>query len=399
MFMMDKEINETLPKSIVQNNINATVHGEYVNHESDCYESDANSITGRDNNELVDVLKDLKIVNSKRKLRGLKKFLTNRALIEYAVNRTLKRASKSPEREFYKNPVEKQKIIDRIQYEMETETYHPTPPVERLIKKKGKGDKDRRAHIFCMYDRFVQNLIYVIIEEKFRNKMLPCVYSGVKGRSMFSNNKQYCMANKIHTFCCKHKNGYVLTTDIHHFYESLRSDIVIGVLFKTVTDKYMRVLLYETLMILPTLPIGGTLSQMCAMIVMDECDREIIRRFKPSIYCIFGDNRLAGDDDKKKLIEIKEFQKIYYESRYFLKLKNDYSINSVKNGFWFCKLHYYNGKKIIRAEMRRRAIRGAIRGKKHYAGYKGILLKTDSNNLRYRIEHDLWRLRHKTNKI
>lgn len=206
------------------------------------------------------------------------------------------------------------------------------------------------------------------------------------------------MANKIHEFCLKNPEAYVLTDDIYHFYESLKSKIVLGVLFKTVTDYYMRVLLYKTLMCRPTLPIGGTLSQLCAMIVMDECDRYIIETFKPKIYCIFGDNRLAGDNDKQKLIDIREFQKSFYEGRYELQMKSDYVISSVKNGFWFCKLLYKDGKKIIRSEMRRRSIRGAIKGKKHYAGYKGILMKTDSSDLKWRIENDLYNLRHKVKK-
>lgn len=151
--------------------INAFIQDEYITLDVD--ESfDTETLPGEPS-----IWDELDKENHKRKLGNLKRFLINEDIIRYSVKRCLSRASKSKERDFYKQPEETEKLVARIKHEMETETYEPEAPIERLIKKKGKGDKDRLAHIYSIFDRCVQNLIYVIIEKKFRNKMLDCVYS------------------------------------------------------------------------------------------------------------------------------------------------------------------------------------------------------------------------------
>lgn len=327
---------------------------------------------------------ELKKVQSKRHLKGLKKFLVHPTIVTAAVERCLDKAAPSPQRD--KARLEKTEYINRIIREMSNETYTVHSITRRTIKKRGKGDKDRRADIFSIYDRCVQNLLLVVIGPKIRNKLTRNVYSGIEGRSTTSKDRRYCMIDRVHDYCCKHPNDYVMLTDIRHFYESLKSEIVLGYVFETVYDRYTRLLLTNILLSLPTLPIGGTLSQCFAMLVVNECDRYILQHFKPKIYCIFGDNRMFGDEDKMKLIKIREYQNIWYHSRLGLEMKKDYSLNKVCNGFRLCKTYYDDKYVKIRAELRRRTIRAAIRGQQHYAGYKGFLLKTDSRRLRHLVE-------------
>lgn len=368
----------------------ALLQCEYSEDEDSAPESNAMlPFTGLDD----PIWKELAVAQSKRHLKGLKKFLTNRTIIRAAVDRCLSKAAKSPQREeAVKN---KEDIINKIYEQMTNETYEMGHITSRTIRRRNKTDKDRNADIYTIFDRCVQNLLLLIIGPKLRNKLTRNVYSGIEGRSTTSKDRRFCMIDRVHDFCCKHPDAFVMMTDIRHFYESLRSDIVLSIVFETVYDRYTRIILTKTLLALPTLPIGGTLSQALAMLVCNDCDRYIINHFKPTIYCIFGDNRLFGDNDKKKLAKIKEYQSIWYESRLRLTMKGDYCLRSVKSGFRFCKTDYIGRFTKIRAELRRRTIRGAIRGQQHYAGYKGFLLKTDSRRLQGLIENSLPLLRKK----
>lgn len=333
------------------------------------------------------IWQELKKVNHKRHLKGLKKFIVNREIVEYSVDQCLSHASKSPQRN--KALKQRDKIVDRIIEELTNETYVVGKCTKRIIKKRGKDGKNRNAHIFPIYDRCVQNVIYTVIKEKCVNKLLRNVYSGIQGRSTTSNDKRYCLFTRVHDFCCKHPNAWIGLTDIKHFYETLKSEIVCQVFYEFVKDRYVFKLIYDTMMSLPTLPIGGTLSQIAAMLTINECDREVLRIFKPKFYAIFGDNRLFGDEDKQKLVKIKEYQDIYYETRFGLQLKEDYSYHKVADGFRFCKTDFNSTHTHIRSELKRRAIRGQIKGQQHYAGYKGFLMKTDSKRLRNLIETPL----------
>ena len=342
------------------------------------------------------ILQELDIVSSKRKLQNLKRFITNPIIVRMGVERCLSRASDSPEvRNAIRN---KEKIIVRIIRELTDETYRCQPTTRRIITKRGKGDKDRNADIYTVYDRCVQNILLIVLQQKLTNKLSPWCYSGIKGRSLWSNNKTYCMVNRIRTYVQYHPQASAGLTDIRHFYESLRSKVVLGVLFDTITCPYTRSLLCDILLQTETLVIGGTLSQIFAMLTLTDMDYELNRIFHPQFYGAFGDNRIIMDDDREKVIKAVHWEISYLEGRYGMHMKNDYQIARVADGFMFCKQHFRGSFVNVRAEIRRRAIRGAIRGQQHYARYHGMLVKTDSRKLIYLIKNKLNSLRMKNQK-
>ena len=342
------------------------------------------------------ILQELDIVSSKRKLQNLKRFITNPIIVRMGVERCLSRASDSPEvRNAIRN---KEKIIVRIIRELTDETYRCQPTTRRIITKRGKGDKDRNADIYTVYDRCVQNILLIVLQQKLTNKLSPWCYSGIKGRSLWSNDKTYCMVNRIRTYVQYHPQASAGLTDIRHFYESLRSKVVLGVLFDTITCPYTRSLLCDILLQTETLVIGGTLSQIFAMLTLTDMDYELNRIFHPQFYGAFGDNRIIMDDDREKVIKAVHWEISYLEGRYGMHMKNDYQIARVADGFMFCKQHFRGSFVNVRAEIRRRAIRGAIRGQQHYAGYHGMLVKTDSRKLIYLIKNKLNSLRMKNQK-
>ena len=343
-----------------------------------------------------DILTELQTANSKRKLNHLKRFLTDPTVVRMGVDRCLDRASDSPEvREAKKH---KEEIIARIVRELTDETYRCEKPRRRVIHKRGKGDKDRNADIYTVYDRCVQNVILIVVQEKLNRKIPRTCYSGIKGRSLWSNEKPYCMVNRIRTFVKNHPYASAGLTDIRRFYESLKSEVVLGVLFETITCTFTRRLLCNILMQTDTLVIGGTLSQLFAMLVLADMDTELMRRFKPGFYGSFGDNRIIMDDDRRKIADAVHWELSYLEGRYGMHMKGDWQVVRVGNGFTFCKQRFRGSFVNVRAELRRRAIRGAIRGQRHYAGYHGMLAKTDSSRLVNLIRNNLRQLRMKNQK-
>lgn len=335
------------------------------------------------------VLHDLAIANKKRKLKNLKRFFVSKEIIEMAFDRTISRTSAADKEinEFIEN---KQKVCERILKEMQTVTYCPELSERRIIKKRGKGDKDRNADVFCLYDRIIHTLILIVIEQKFRNMMIRNIYSGIKGRSLISKNRTYCMVNQIRHWVKFHQDKYVGLTDIRHFYENLRMDIVLGEIFRVIVCPFTRWLLVTAFCNTDRLPIGGSLSQIMAMFTIVDADRELLKRF-PVVLFAFGDNRLIGGD-KSSVRCAMSFYMSYYEGRYCLSVKSDHQLRKVSDGFRFCKFDYKGSYVHVRSEIRRRAIRAKKKGIQHYAGYKGLLMVTDSNRLRKYIEKDYMEL-------
>lgn len=133
------------------------------------------------------------------------------------------------------------------------------------------------------------------------------------------------------------------------------------------------------------MPIGGCLSQLLSMVTVADADAEVLHRYRVRLWC-FGDNRLIGGE-KHEVREAMSYLMSRYAGRYRLEVKGDYQMRRVSDGFRFCRYDYKGSYVHVRAEMRRRAIRAWCKGMKHYAGYRGMLLKTDSARLRHLIEN------------
>ena len=342
------------------------------------------------------ILDELKTANHKKKLRNLKRFLTDPTIVRMGVERCLKRASVSEEVRHVS--LQKEAVVERIIRELSEETYRCRPLTPRVIEKKGKGDKNRNAYIYTVYDRCVQNVLLIVIREKLTNLVSPHCYSGIKGKSLWSNDKRWCLVNKIRTYVKNHPSASAGLTDIRHFYETLKSKVVLGVAFETITCPFTRRLLCQILLQHDTLVIGGTLSQLLAMLTLTDMDMELTRRFKPQFYGCFGDNRIIMDDNREKVTAAVHWEMSYLAGRYGMEMKNDWQTVRVGNGFMFCKQRFKGSFVNVRAEIRRRAIRAAGRCWQNYAGYHGMLMKTDSRRLTRLIETDIRKLKKMKNQ-
>lgn len=328
--------------------------------------------------------------NSRRKLKGLRKFYLNKELVLFAIKRTCRlRNTKNKERYLERAS----SIADKIIAEIRDDKYHVRGYDSVTIPRAHKSNKDRNAKIFTLYDRCVQTLVLTIIEEKLRNKVLRNNYSNIAGRGIFSNDKRYCMVNKIRRASKVYKGYWYLTTDIRKFYESTKSDVILEVLFRTIKDNTTRKLLKMFFDASGDLPIGCCLSPIIADVLMNDYDMTILKNFKPRFYAAFGDNRLYIGG-KKMLQDIRSFTKKYYERHYHFHMKKDYVLGKVSDGFKFCKTNYYQGFVRCRSELKRRAIKCA-HVQQSFCGYQGILQKTDSKHLLNLIMLDLNNLKQK----
>lgn len=339
------------------------------------------------------IWEDLRIANSKRNLKGLSRFYKSKEIILYAVKRTVKKRDTNAKVYYYNHSEE---IADIILNDINNNSYYVHGYVEVDLPKKHKTSKTRHAKIYSLYDRCVQNLVLTIIEQKLRRKVIRNNYSNIEKRGILCNDKTYCMINKIRNATVVYNDLWALTTDVKKFYQSIRWETIIEVLFRTVKDKITRDILYKTFKASKDLPIGSCLSPLIADIIMNDYDNIILRNYKPRFYAAFGDNRLyIGRKDI--LQKILSFTKKYYRNHYHFKIKNDYHLCAVSKGFRFCKALYDNGFVSIRGEIRRRAIKTA-HILQSFAGYNGMLEKSDSKHLLYLIKNNLKRLKKRTIK-
>lgn len=343
-----------------------------------------------ESNAELPIREKLRIANSGRKLKNLRCFFLSREIIEAGFDRCLRHAAKTDETRWYAR--HKKRVCDRIHRELEQKTYEPKPCVTRTIHKPGKGDKDREATIYDVYDRIIHNIILVVIEEKVRRCFIRNIYSGIDGRGMFANDRRFCMVNRIRHYVATHQDDYVELTDIRHFYQTLRMEVALRRLFRIIVCPYTRWLIGKAFSKTEFVPIGGSLSQMMAMLTILDGDKEVLRRWKVSLFC-FGDNRLIGGK-RDDVLAARDYLRDYYKSL-GLEMKDDYQLRKVRDGFMFCKYHYYKSWVRPRAELRRRAIRAYGRGMEHYSGYHGILMKCDAKHLKNLIENLYMELRNK----
>lgn len=338
--------------------------------------------------EVPSIWDDLERANKKRNLSGLRRFLLNREIAIFAVLRTAYRRDTDEKRRMWERPVP---VAMRIIHELETMTYEAQPPVLKRVDKQRKSDKERQAEVFLLYDRCMVNIVLTVIEQKMRRKVPRTNYSNIIGRSILCNDRRYCMMTRVRHASKVYRDKWFLTDDIRKFYQSLRKEVYLGVIFQTVKDPLCRWLLCQVFSQVDDLPIGSSLSPIIADVVMAEYDELVQRNFNVVFSAGFGDNRVYFVEPDE-LERLRSFQTSYYAGRYMLDLKDDWQKGRVSNGLRFCKTWYKDGFVNVRGEMRRRAIRCADKPQQ-FAGYKGLLMKSDSKHLLRLIRSNLSRLR------
>jgi len=174
--------------------------------------------------------------------------------------------------------------------ELLTFTYRPLPPIEKEIF----DIKYRIISAPRFRDRIVQRLLAIYIQDDVNNKLLlPNTYACIKGRGTFRalNHGIYIIKN------C----DFVLNCDIHHYFNSIRTDILLKILASIIKDPDVFWLASKFVSNTPnSIIIGSVTSQLYANIYLHTLDNFIVNDLKTPNYVRYMDDFIIGLNDYNK---------------------------------------------------------------------------------------------------
>ena len=180
--------------------------------------------------------------------------------------------------------------LQQLLNELLTFTYNPLPPVEKEIF----DIKYRIISAPRFRDRIVQRLLALYIQDDINNKLLlPNTYACIKNRGTFKalNHAIYVVKN------C----DYVLNCDIHHFFNSIRTDIMRYVLASIIKDPNVFWLASKFVPNTPnSIIIGSVTSQIYANLYLHMLDNFIVNDLKTPNYVRYMDDFVVGINDYNK---------------------------------------------------------------------------------------------------
>src|SRR5262250_3289751 len=160
-------------------------------------------------------------------------------------------------------------------------TYEPKP-VRRVEIEKPDGGGMRQLGIPTVLDRFVQQAVMQVLQRQWDPKFSDHSYGFRPGRSAHqavAQAQNYIAAGY----------GWVVDLDLEKFFDRVNHDKLMGQIVKRVEDKRLRKLIraflnagvMENGLVSPSVegtPQGGPLSPLLSNLVLDELDRELMRR-------------------------------------------------------------------------------------------------------------------------
>ena len=174
-------------------------------------------------------------------------------------------------------------------------------------------------------------------------------------------------------------DGYVLQFDIHHYFESIKHDILKSKLDNIINDREMKELLdriidsyydYDN----SGLPIGNQTSQCFALYYLDRLDRIIKEKYRIKYYSRYMDDGIIICDDKEKLRELLTDIKIECSNIGLELNKGKTRIYKLNEGFTYLGFRFRlngNGKIIMTVPKPKKK-----RIVKHLRSFKGDEFKT-----------------------
>lgn len=204
--------------------------------------------------------------------------------------------------------------LDLLRKELLAFNYNPKPLRKFIVR----DPKTRKIHASAFRDRIVHhavinvlNPIYdkVFIYDSFASRKKKGSHNAVKRfdyfkRKVSSNGK--LVKNPFNNNMVK---GYVLKTDIKHYFENVNHEILIGILRRKIKDESLIWLIkkildnFEGLQKGKGMPLGNYTSQFFANIYLNELDYFVKHRLKAKYYIRYVDDFVILHKDKKILDE------------------------------------------------------------------------------------------------
>ena len=246
--------------------------------------------------------------------------------------------------------------------------------------------KTRNLLIPCLEDQAVQQawLIIAIPYIMRRNYYYNC--GSIPGAG------QTRATEALRRWLRKKNYKYGMSTDIHHFYESVPHDVVIRGLRKIFKDEkfigYAAQMMESMSKTGVGIAIGHPVSHWLANVALMEIDHEIKREFPDVKYVRYMDDMAFLCNNKRHLRKVKELLQKRLTER-GMKLKHTWQIFRIKGrGLQFLSYRFFYKKTILAKRLMYRIARKMKRASTHMSlhmamgvvSYYGILKHCDSHN-------------------
>ena len=294
----------------------------------------------------------------------------------------------------YKNDVisfelNKADEIYRLYEQIRSKTYRVSPYKTFYIFE----PKKRRVDATLYKDRVVQNCFV----ENYFGPLLEnrLIYDNAACRKEKGTDFARKRLKKflLESFRKYKLNFYVLSFDIHHYFESIDHDVLKTKLSKIIQDEEIKEFLF---MIIDSfnkeegkgLPLGNQTSQWFALYYLDHLDRTVKERYRIKYYSRYMDDGIIISDDLEllKRINVALIEELNSVNLTMNEKKNH--INSIKQGVTYLGFTYRlneNGKLSVKMACikKRRLIRYLNRyqlKKESLSSYYHYLLKRSTSN-------------------
>ena len=178
--------------------------------------------------------------------------------------------------------------ITKVWELLDKQTYIPSPYTKKTIREKTGGKvKERVLKIAkLMPDRIIDHCLIDVIEDDLRKLFIANTYACIKGRGIHA-----CLRD-LNRALQKDKKGtrYCLKLDIHHYYDTIKHDILKRIIRKTYGDKRMLWLMDSIIDSTEGnegIPIGRLTSQHNANWYLTPFDHRVKEKLTPMVRKLF----------------------------------------------------------------------------------------------------------------
>lgn len=169
--------------------------------------------------------------------------------------------------------------------------------------------KKRRVDVTSYRDRivqkcFVDNYLFPLLENRLIYDNAACRKN--KGTDFARARFKSFLVDAYKKY---NTDFYVLTFDIHHYFESINHEVLKGKLNKIIKDKEILDFTYQIIDSFSIedgvgLPLGNQSSQCFALYYLDNIDRIIKEKYSIKYYSRYMDDGVVISNDREKLIQL-----------------------------------------------------------------------------------------------